>query len=194
MRNHRLVRSLLFLPVVLVLGSAATVIHSAQERAPQDATPTPAELHYKTPEGWIAEASPSKMRVAQFKLPKSEGDSEDASLVLYYFGPQQGGSVQANVERWIGQMKQPEAEPTKPKTETMTINGLKITMVDAVGTYTAETSPGSGTFHNKTGFRLLAAVIETPKGPYFVKLVGPARTLGRWERSYMDFVRSFDFK
>ena len=48
------------------------------------------------------------MRVAQYKLPKAAGDSEDALLVVYYFGQGQGGSPQANIDRWIEQMKQPD--------------------------------------------------------------------------------------
>ena len=52
----------------------------------------------------MTETPSSSMRVGQYKLPKSEGDKEDASLVLYYFGATQGGSPQANIDRWIGQI------------------------------------------------------------------------------------------
>ena len=136
------------------------------------------------------------MRVAQYKLPKAEGDNEDASLVLYYFGASQGGSAQANIDRWISQIQQADgsASKDKAKTETFTVNGLKVTTVDVSGTYTAEMSPGSGTTHNDANYRLRAAVIETPKGNYFLKLVGPAKTVGRWEQSYTDYVKSFEFK
>ena len=41
---------------------------------------------------------------------------------------------------------------------------------------------------------IAAAVIETPKGNYFLKLVGPAKTVGHWEQSVTDFVKSFEFK
>src|SRR5436190_23729545 len=55
------------------------------------------ELKYKTPDGWLTEKPSSSMRVAQYKLPKVEGDSDDAGLVLYFFGSGQGGSVSDNV-------------------------------------------------------------------------------------------------
>jgi hypothetical protein len=136
------------------------------------------------------------MRAAQYKLPKAEGDSEDASLVLYYFGPSQGGPPQANIDRWIAQIQQADGSSSKDKAKTdmMTVNGLKITTVDVIGTYMAEMAPGSGTAHNDTNYRLRAAVIETPKGNYFLKLVGPAKTVGRWEQSYTDYLKSFEFK
>src|SRR5262249_2248062 len=63
-------------------------------------------LKFTVPAGWIDEERTSSMRIAQYRLPKATPDTEDASLVLYYFGPGQGGSVAANVERWVGQMKQ----------------------------------------------------------------------------------------
>ena len=136
------------------------------------------------------------MRVAQYKLPKSEGDAEDALLVVYYFGATQGGTAQANIDRWISQMQQTDGSATKDKakTETSTVNGLKVTSIDVSGTYTAEMAPGSGTKHNDANYRLRAAVIETPKGNYFLKLVGPAKTMSRWEQSVTDFVKSFEFK
>lgn len=159
-------------------------------------TSTAGELRFKAPDGWVREKSSSSMRVAQYKLPKAEGDKEDASLVLYYFGSTQGGTAQANIDRWISQMQQPDgsASKDKAKTDSMTVNGLKVTAVDASGTYTAEMAPGSGTFHNDANYRLRAAVVETSKGNYFVKLVGPAKTVGRWDQSFTDYLKSFEFK
>jgi hypothetical protein len=136
------------------------------------------------------------MRAAQYVLPKAEGDSEDASLVVYYFGQGQGGSVGANLDRWVGQMQQPDGSSSKEKarTEKTTVNGLAVTLLDVTGTYTAEMSPGSGTRHNKSMSRMRAAVVETPKGAYFVKLVGPEKTVGAWDQQFNEFINSFEFK
>jgi hypothetical protein len=154
------------------------------------------ELRYAAPEGWVKEQPTSTMRVAQYKLPKAEGDPEDAALVVYFFGATQGGAVQANIDRWVAQVQQPDGSSSKDKakTETITINGLKVTTVDVAGTYTAEMAPGTGNQRNDANYRLHAAVIETPKGNYFLKLVGPAKTMGRWEQSVTDFLKSFEFK
>jgi len=176
---------------------AGTQSNAAQSNSPNSAnSPAPGELRYKAPDGWVKEPTSSAMRVAQYKLPKTEGDAEDALLVIYYFGATQGGTAQANIDRWISQMQQPDGSATKDKakTETSTVDGLKVTSVDVSGTYTAEMAPGSGTMHNDANYRLRAAVIETPKGNYFLKLVGPAKTMGRWEQSVTDFVKSFEFK
>ena len=153
------------------------------------------ELKFTVPAGWIEEPRTSTMRVAQFKLPKATTDSEDASLVLYYFGQNQGGSTAANVERWVGQMKQADGSAAKDaKEEHFETNGLKVTTVDVSGTYVAEMAPGSGQFHNNAGYRLRAAVVETPNGSYFVKLVGPEKTVAQWNESFLSYLKSFQLK
>src|SRR5215204_6498781 len=98
------------------------------------------ELKFTVPAGWIEEPRSSSMRVAQYKLPKIAADTEDASLVLYYFGQGQGGTAAANVERWVDQMKQADGSAVKDaKEERFETNGLKVTTVDVSGTYVAET-------------------------------------------------------
>jgi len=178
-------------------GRVATTIGSNK---PQNRAQTPAsangELKFKIPEGWVTEKPSSTMRVAQYKLPKVEGDADDAGLVLYFFGSGQGGSVSDNVDRWVNQMQQTDGKPSKEKAkiETLTVNGLKVTTVDVSGTYTAQMSPGSETRHNDSNQRLLAAVVETPKGNYFAKVIGPEKTVSHWNQSFADYVKSFEFK
>lgn len=153
------------------------------------------ELKFTVPAGWVEEERTSSMRVAQYRLPKAPGDTEDASLVLYYFGQGQGGSVTANIDRWISQMKQEDGSTAKDsREEHLVANGLKVTTVDVSGRYVAETAPGSGTFLNKPAYRLRAAVVETPNGSYFVKLVGPEKTVTQWNDSFGSYIKSFEFK
>ncbi len=166
---------------------------SSASQSPQKAS---GELKYIVPEGWVTEKTTSSMRVAQYKLPKATGDTDDASLVVYYFGQGLGGDAAANIDHWVNQMQQPDGQSSaeRAKQETLTVNGLKATTVDLAGTYTAEMSPGSGAFNNKPGYRLRAAVVETPKGSYFLKLVGPEKTVAQWDQAFMAYLKSFEFK
>ena len=150
-----------------------------------------ATLSYNIPQGWQKQSVASPMRVAEFALPRADGDGEDAQLVLYYFGGS-GGSVDANLQRWVSQMQQPDGRPSNAvaKKETRTVNSLALTLLDVSGTYVAETTPGSSDRHNKPNFRLRAGVVETPGGPYFIKLTGPAKTVAKWERAFEQFVAS----
>ncbi|HUE87909.1 MAG TPA: hypothetical protein VMO26_17690 [Vicinamibacterales bacterium] len=152
------------------------------------------DLTYSAPPGWKVESTSSSMRVAQFTLPRAAGDAADAELVIYYFGGS-GGSVEANIDRWLGQMQQPDGRPSKAVAtrETRTANGLSIALVDVSGTYVAEVTPGSVKRHNDPGYRLRAAVVETPGGPYFIKLTGPAKTVAMQTQVFDGFVSSLKY-
>lgn len=179
-------------------GSAGPLTTTGQ--SPAEATrpgqPVAGELRSHVPEGWTTEKPTSEMRVAQYKLPKADGDTEDGLLVVYYFGQGQGGSAQANIDRWINQVKQPDGQPSKDKakTDTLTVNGLSVNTVDVSGNYGGGMSPDSAPTNSNTVYRLRAAVVETPKGSYFVKLTGPANTVQHWDQAYNDYLRSFEFK
>ena len=181
-------------------GSVAGGQHSSGSQLSNNSAPASqtaaGEVSYKVPEGWTVEKPASEMRVAQYKLPKADGDSEDALLVVYYFGPGQGGTPQANIERWVNMVKQPDGSPStdKAKTETLTVNGLKVSTVDVQGNYSGGMSQDSAPKDSKSIYRLRGAVVETPKGSYFVKLTGPEKTVGHWEQSFNDYIKSFEFK
>ena len=153
-----------------------------------------AGLAFTAPAGWKTVPTSSSMRVAQYALPRAAGDMQDAELVVYYFGGS-GGTVEANIERWVGQMQQPDGRPSSAvaKRQSRTINGLKVTLVDVPGTYVAEMTPGASERHNNPNFRLRAAVIETTNGPYFIKLTGPAKTVAASEKQFEAFLGSVKF-
>ena len=133
------------------------------------------------------------MRVAEFVVPRADGDPEDGEVIVYFFGGS-GGSVDANIERWIGQFRTADGGPvTSPPRKSSARGNLKITELDVSGTYVAEVRPGSSERLNKPKFRMRAAVVETPKGPYFVKFTGPAPTVTRAAAAFDQFLKSLQF-
>jgi hypothetical protein len=153
-----------------------------------------AGITYTVPAGWKNVPTASSMRIAQFAIPRAGGDTQATELVVYYFGGS-GGTVDANIERWLGQMQQPDGRPSREvaRHDARTINGLKVTVVDVSGTYIAEMTPGAKERHNSPNFRMRAAVIETDNGPYFVKLTGPANTVRSAERGFDQFLASIKY-
>jgi hypothetical protein len=158
-------------------------------------TSSTGRLTFTAPAGWTPRPAASTMRVAEFLLPKAAGDVEDGDVVVYFFGGQ-GGDVEANITRWLGQMQQPDGRASKDlaKRESQTINGLTVTVLDVSGTYIAELRPGAADHFNKPGFRMRTAVVPTPRGPYFVKMLGPEKTIVRWNDSFGTFIRSLKFE
>ncbi len=147
-------------------------------------------LRFSPPAAWKSRPSASSMRVAELVVPRAAGDAEDGELIVYFFGGS-GGSVDANIERWVGQFHTASGAPVNAPARTTSANGsLRITQVDVSGTYIAEIRPGSSERHNKPNFRMRAAVVETPKGPYFVKFTGPAQTVAQAGGDFDRFVKS----
>jgi hypothetical protein len=164
-------------------GAAPT---AAPQGIPPPVSSVPGDLTFKTPDGWTSEQPSSPMRVAQYKLP---GDAGPASLAVFYFGQGQGGTVDDNFSRWNGQMN---PITVQPKTEKLTVNGLEATLLDVSGTFSGDTMGSTSTAIPNA--RMRAAIIETPKGRYFIKLTGPENTVTRWNDSFMAFVKSAEFK
>ena len=157
------------------------------------------ELAFDPPVEWMQNSVSSPMRLAQFTLPRADGDIEDAELVIFYFGGS-GGTVEANLQRWTSQMIQPDGQPSAEvaTTTSFTINkdeeALPVTLLDVPGIYAAAVRPGSGMRYHKPNFRLKAAVVETPAGPYFFKLTGPDRTVLAWNDQFGTFLESVRFQ
>jgi hypothetical protein len=173
----------------------------AAEVQPQPASPAGAgsgssseksfgPIKAKVPSEWAEQTPSSSMRKAQYSLPKASGDAEDAELAVFYFGPGQGGSVEANIERWIGQISQPDGSSSKDRAKTTKkdIGGIPVTRVDVSGTYSAGMMSSAPP---RQGYRMLAAVAETAEGAWFFKLTGPEKTVANWSNSFDQFIGSF---
>jgi hypothetical protein len=141
--------------------------------------------------GWIVETPSSSSRKAQYKLPRAEGDSEDAGLVVYYFNGG-GGTPQANADRWIAEFAGPDGKPATnaAKIARKTVNNIPLTLVDVSGTYASSMGMTQQGGKPKSGVRLLGAIAETGNGPWFIKLTGPERTVAKWKPSFDSFLDS----
>jgi len=153
------------------------------------ATSSAAGLRFEAPTTWISEAPSSSMRLAQYRLPGLEGDPEDAELAVFYFGGQ-GGSVQANVDRWIGQFSNPDGSPvTDPRVSQRDANGVPLTIVDVRGTYHQSQGPMMAQTTAKENYRMLAAVAEGPAGPTFFQTHRTSTHRGSFRRELQFFSR-----
>jgi hypothetical protein len=150
---------------------------------------TAGALQYSVPEGWVVQIPSSNMRKAQFQLPKAEGDAEDAQLVLFHFGGE-GGSKEANFERWSEYFTPADGSaPTPLARTTRTVSGMEVTEASVTGTLDTSKVQGMGP-GKRENWGMLVAYVESPSGPYFARLLGPAPTVSRWEASFRQWIAS----
>lgn len=159
-----------------------------------DITPAPTTnggLKFTPAPDWIVEAPSSSSRKAQYKLPRAEGDSEDAGLVVYYFNGG-GGTPQANADRWIAEFAGPDGKAAAhtAKITHKTVNKIPLTIVDVSGTYASSMGMTQQGGKPKSGIRLLGAIAEAGNGPWFIKLTGPEQTVAKWKPSFDSFLDS----
>ena len=115
------------------------------------------------PWGWVIPAS--LMRKAQLSVPAVDG-SAPGEVVFFHFGAGQGGSVQANVDRWF---KQFSDGSTDARTER--VGNTKVTFVRASGTFSSGMPGGPTTPLKDAAMR--GAIHESPAGDDYVKMTGP---------------------
>jgi hypothetical protein len=144
---------------------------------------TAAGIRWSAPAGWKAEGA-RPMRAATYSIAPAAGDSTGAECVVNYFGPGQGGGVDANIERWKSQVQGPDGKPAPAKVEKRTVRGVPITVMDASGSYTGMGGPMMASPKALPGYRLLGAIVEGPGGSVFFKLAGPARTIAAQQKNF----------
>ncbi len=144
----------------------------------------------KLPEGWSKQEPSSGMRLAQVGLALAPGDQGTAEIAFFHF-PGTGGSTSQNIARWQGQFTGPNGEPGEKvaKNDTMIVNSLRVITTDVTGTQLASTM-GTGPSTDVPNSRLIASVIETPGGNWFVKATGPVKTMASHEKKFRDFIKT----
>jgi hypothetical protein len=142
--------------------------HEAQPKSNRDG------VAWEDPAGW--EKIPGTgMRHTSYKIPAAKGDKDPGELVVYYFGPTQGGDVDSNINRWIGQFE--GADQKAIKRSDRTVNDIEQHIVEIPkGTYDLGASSMSAV-KKVDNYGMLGAIVVAPTGKYFFKLTGPIKTV-----------------
>lgn len=143
------------------------------------------EIGWVKPDAWEKVDHPSTMRKATFKIPKVEGDAEDAEMSV----TQVGGGIEANIKRWEGQF---EGSP-ESKTEKKKIADWEVTIVSIEGTFKSGGPMMGGSGESKEDWALLAAIVNTEPAHFF-KMTGPKKTVNAARGDFDSFVASFGKK
>lgn len=148
-------------------------------------------ISFDAPAGWTS--TPKPMRSANYTIPAVADDSQDGELAVFYFGPGQGGGVEANVRRWLGQFVNADGSPMTADAAERSeeeVNGLRVTVLDVSGTYLFKPFPMAPRATPMPGYRMLAAIVQGPDAPIFFKLTAPARTAAAAEGDFRKVIGS----
>jgi hypothetical protein len=151
-----------------------------------------AGLKWTAPAGWKTDGASRPMRAATYLVPPASGDSAPVECVVYFFGAGQGGSVEANLDRWKSQILAPNGKTADAKIVKRTVHGLTVSTLDSSGDYTGMGGPMSASPSLAKGYRLLGAIVEGPGGNIFIKFAGPARTVTSNQVKFEQLVNSFE--
>src|SRR5262245_21117923 len=140
-------------------------------------------IRWTAPAEWKTGA-PRPMRAATYSVATVAGDQGISECIVNYFGPGQGGGIDANIERWKGQVQGPDGKPAPANVEKRTVHGLPVVVIDTAGSYTGLGGPLAASAKPVPGYRLLGAIVEGPGGTVFFKLTGPSKTIARHEKNF----------
>ncbi len=139
------------------------------------------------PKEWVPQAvRPNGVKKALYQLPPPSKELGAAEFSVTFFGREQGGGVEANLERWKGQFRKPEgmkdeefAQVTK-----QTVDGMKITILEMRGDFFGNALPGVPDVPPQKDHAMFAATVETGGGTYYFKCVGPRATMDHWKKPW----------
>jgi len=162
---------------------------SAAQQPPADLASPPVEVTWVDPPGLRRVPPKNAMRKASYEVPRASGDSEDGELAVFYFGPGQGGSIDANVDRWVKQFS--GVSPNDVKRADREANGLRQHTVEIQhGSFDAGQMAMGGSKGPKPDYALQGAIVEAPSGAYFFKMTGPARTVAAARAPFLQLLDS----
>lgn len=153
-------------------------------------------LAARAPAAWKEVPGVHAPRYKHFILPRVAGDKRDAELVIFYFGAGQGGSTQANIERWKTLFEPPRGKSVEQVTRVrkFSAGNARLTTVDLHGTYLHKARPVDPalTAERRPGHRMIGVVFESKNGPYFMRLVGPEKTVAHHHKRFDAWLRAFE--
>jgi hypothetical protein len=140
------------------------------------------KITLQAPAGWERREPSSGFVLAEFSLPKAEEDESDGRLTV----STAGGDIEANIERWRSQFG---GKPDNESRRTAQAGGLEITLVDLSGEFSDQRGPFAPAT-KLPGSRMLGAIIPVDGELYFVKAVGPEKTMSAHTDEFTAFVES----
>ena len=184
----------------LAPNSAATQVQPTPPTQPSDAPKPPPVPKWNPPADtksvtflgltapkpatWIEHPPQSSMHTTMLTVPGSDG-ADAANIVVFFFGPGQGGTNEANIKRWADQFKSADGKAVEPKTQSLESDGMPITLVELEGQYM-----GMGAASSTPNQKMLSAIVDAPAGKVFIRFVGQNTTVDANREAYLNMLKN----
>jgi len=165
----------------LVAPASAVPPQNAHAAASADAGAQAMGFRWQLPEGWV-QVPPRPMRIATFAV----AGNKDIDCYLTSLTGNAGG-VEANVNRWRGQVGLPPATPEEmaqmPRIEML---GRQAPLVEAAGEFRGMDGEA------RPGWVLLGAVVDLDGEMLFAKMTGPEQAVRAEKDRFVAFCNSIE--
>ena len=147
-------------------------------------------LTFDAPKSWKSSPPASQMRRAQLKVDPLEGDDYPAELVVFAF-PGGGGEIEANIKRWQNLFKDEGGNPPRIETKKLQGKNVEVTRAETHGEYHPAQFPGMKPEPVRKNARLLGAIVMGGETGYFIRMVGPDKTMNKIRPDFDEMLKSF---
>jgi len=172
---------------------AASAGQPADSTPSPDADPSPdmraiVGLTWEAPEGWVSVREFKASRIDTWAI---EGADDSITAIASWHGPDRGGGIQWNLNRWAAQIKLDDGRSPTPELETWDTGSLHITIATytgqrVVGLVSDEMAPPT-----PDAVRFIGAIVEGgPEGAIFFRLSGPTPIVDDLTPAFLQLVRS----
>jgi hypothetical protein len=144
---------------------------------------------FDVPKSWESSTPSGQMRRAQLKVEPIEGDDYAAELVVFAI-PGGGGTVDANLTRWQKLFKDEDGNPPKIESKKIQAKNVEVTRAETSGHYYPTAFPGAPKQPDRPGARLLGVIIPGEKYGYYIRMVGPDKTMKKLTKDFDEMIKT----
>ncbi len=182
----------------LMLAAAEPAEAPAEKPAAEAAEGTKIELAegavtLTMPAAWEKREPRTRIVEFEFAAPPAEGSDVDGRITIMGAG----GSVEANLDRWVAQFAQADGGSTRDRAKfsERETAGCKVHVADIAGDFKDQPRGPLGPTETREDYRMLGAIIVTPKyGQYYVKFYGPSATIAKHEEAFHAMLGTLEVK
>lgn len=173
---------------------SATVAPAQPPKTPPAAVGTEVTLDglkAVTPANWKAEKPANRLRSHQFKLPRADGDKEDAELFIM---PDMQGTAEQNFTRWKELFVPPPDVPrgAAAKESKFQIGKATIHTIDLRGTYYVKHIPIDVAVKEvRPDYRMLGVFWESKDAKIAIRMIGPKKTVEGHAKAFDAWLKNF---